>query len=50
MLEHAEWLTANGRTDDAAPLFAEARETFERLGANPWVERLDAGAPSRVGT
>ena len=31
MLEHAEWLTANGRMDDAAPLLTEARETFERL-------------------
>ena len=48
MLEHAEWLTANGRMDDAAPLLTEARETFERLGASPWLERLDAAAPCRV--
>jgi tetratricopeptide (TPR) repeat protein len=50
LLEHAEWLMANGRTDDAAPLISEARETFERLKANPWLERLDAAAPSRVRT
>ena len=50
LLEHAEWLMANGRTDDAAPLISEARETFERLKAEPWLERLDAAAPSRVRT
>jgi predicted ATPase/class 3 adenylate cyclase len=39
LLEHAEWLTAQGRPDDAAPFLAEARETFGRLGAMPWLER-----------
>ena len=39
-----------GRADDAEPLLAEARETFERLGANPWLDRLDEFAPSRMGT
>jgi class 3 adenylate cyclase/tetratricopeptide (TPR) repeat protein len=38
--EHAEWLTAQGRADEAAPLVAEAREIFERLKARPWLERL----------
>jgi hypothetical protein len=38
-LEHGEWLMARGRPDDAQPLLAEARETFERLEATPWVER-----------
>ena len=28
--------------DDPAPLLAEAREIFERLGATPWLERVDA--------
>ena len=28
--------------DDAAPLLAEAREIFERLGATVWLERIDA--------
>ena len=44
-LEHAEWLTARGRPDDAGSLLAEARETFERLDATPWLERVDAVAP-----
>ncbi|HET8751613.1 MAG TPA: adenylate/guanylate cyclase domain-containing protein [Gaiellaceae bacterium] len=44
-LEHGEWLTARGRPDDAQPLLAEARDTFERLEAQPWLERVDAVAP-----
>jgi tetratricopeptide (TPR) repeat protein len=42
-LEYAEWLEAIGRRDEAEPLRASARETFERLGAVPWLERADAG-------
>jgi predicted ATPase/class 3 adenylate cyclase len=47
LLEHAEWLAREGRTDDATPILAEAREIFERLGARPWLERADrlAAAP-----
>ena len=41
-LEHGEWLTADGRAADAWPLFTEARETFERLEARPWLKRLEA--------
>jgi tetratricopeptide (TPR) repeat protein len=41
-LEHAQILTAAGREDEAAPLLAEARATFARLGAAPWLERADA--------
>jgi tetratricopeptide (TPR) repeat protein len=41
-LEHAEWLNARGRPDDAQPLFTEARGTFEQLEAKAWLERLDA--------
>ncbi|HEU5243924.1 MAG TPA: adenylate/guanylate cyclase domain-containing protein [Gaiellaceae bacterium] len=44
-LEHAEWLTARGRPDDSQPLLAEARDTFERLRAAPWLERVDAVVP-----
>ncbi|MGZ4339163.1 MAG: tetratricopeptide repeat protein [Gaiellaceae bacterium] len=40
-LEHGEWLLAQGRHDDAEPLLSEARETFERLAATPWLARLD---------
>jgi tetratricopeptide (TPR) repeat protein len=38
-LEHGEWLVAQARADEAQPLVAEARETFERLQATPWLER-----------
>jgi tetratricopeptide (TPR) repeat protein len=44
-LEHGEWLVARGRPDDAQPLLAEARDTFERLQAQPWLDRVDAVAP-----
>jgi ATP/maltotriose-dependent transcriptional regulator MalT len=44
--EHGEWLTAQGRPDDAQPLFTEARDTFERLEAKPWLERLTAASAS----
>jgi class 3 adenylate cyclase len=43
--EHGEWLTARGRPDDAQPLLAEARGMFERLQAQPWLDRVDAVAP-----
>jgi len=38
-LEHAEWLTAQDRADDAEPLLDEARRTFEQLQATPWLDR-----------
>jgi len=41
-LEYGEWLTARGQPDDAQPLLAEARDTFEHLQAQPWLERTDA--------
>jgi class 3 adenylate cyclase/predicted ATPase/ribosomal protein L40E len=50
-LEHGEWLTARGRLDDARALVADARETFERLEATPWLQRLDAmqtGTPAEI--
>jgi class 3 adenylate cyclase/tetratricopeptide (TPR) repeat protein len=40
-LERAEWLSAQGREAEAAPLLAEARAAFERLRAAPWLERAD---------
>ena len=39
-LEHAEWLSSAGRAAEAEPLLDEARTTFERLRATPWLERL----------
>jgi hypothetical protein len=48
-LEHAEWASGRGRTEDAAALPEEAAEVFERLGAVPWLERAAAVArPARV--
>ena len=46
-LEHAEWLGAQGRTDDAQPLLAEARRAFERLQATPWLERAARAFPAK---
>jgi predicted ATPase/class 3 adenylate cyclase len=40
LLEQGEWLTARARASEAAPLFAEAQEIFDRLHARPWQERL----------
>jgi class 3 adenylate cyclase/tetratricopeptide (TPR) repeat protein len=40
-LEHSEWLIGQGRGHEAGPLLAQARSTFERLEARPWLERLD---------
>ena len=45
-LEHAERLVEQGRAVEAEPLLTEARETFARLRARPWLERLDALVPS----
>jgi class 3 adenylate cyclase/tetratricopeptide (TPR) repeat protein len=47
-LEHAEWLTSQGRRDEAEPLLAEAREIFERLQAKPWLERSASAASAAV--
>jgi hypothetical protein len=52
LLEHGEWLTGQGRLNDAQPLVNEAAEIFQRLKATPWLERtararsgLEAPAP-----
>jgi ATP/maltotriose-dependent transcriptional regulator MalT len=41
LLEHGEWLVAEGRADEAEPLLGEARQIFERLGAVPYLERCE---------
>ncbi len=51
LLEHGEWLGRQGRPTDAEPFLAEARETFGRLGAKPWLDRLggaEAGLAAEV--
>jgi predicted ATPase len=42
LLEQAEWLVGVGRSEEAAPLLAEAREILGPLRAAPRIERLDA--------
>jgi tetratricopeptide (TPR) repeat protein len=42
LLEQSEWLASKGRASEAEPLLAEARETFERLEAKPWMERAQS--------
>jgi class 3 adenylate cyclase/tetratricopeptide (TPR) repeat protein len=45
-LEHAEEL---GSGEDAATMRKEARATFERLGARPWLERAAGASSVRTG-
>ena len=47
-LEHAEWLSEQGRDAEAEPLLEEARAIFEELEAAPWLERVSAVAPRRA--
>ena len=42
LLEHAQQLHADTRDEHAAPLLAEATETFTRLRATPYLERAQA--------
>ena len=44
-LERAELLSGQRRPDEAAALLAEARETFARLEATPWLERAGQASP-----
>jgi class 3 adenylate cyclase/tetratricopeptide (TPR) repeat protein len=42
LTEQGEWLVDQGRSAEAEPLLAEAREIFEQLEATVWLERLAA--------
>jgi hypothetical protein len=48
-LDHAGWLSAQGRLDEAEAMLAEARAVFEERGVRPWLERLDP-VPAPVAT
>jgi hypothetical protein len=50
LVEENDVLVAQGRIEEAGPLASEARGLFERLGARPWLERLDSAAQDRVVT
>ena len=41
-LEHGEWLIQHNHADSGQESLAQARETFERLHAEPWLTRLQA--------
>ncbi len=41
LLEHGQWLVAQGRVGEAKGLLDEAREIFARLKATPWLERVE---------
>ena len=46
LLEHGEWLMQQDRPpEEAEPLLLEAREIFERLEAQPWLDRIGRVAP-----
>jgi tetratricopeptide (TPR) repeat protein len=49
LTEHGEWLASEDRASEAEPMLTEACETFERLQAKPWLERVEA-AESRPRT
>jgi tetratricopeptide (TPR) repeat protein len=44
LAEHGEWLVSADRASEAEPKLTDASETFERLGAKPWLERVEAPA------
>jgi class 3 adenylate cyclase/predicted ATPase len=48
LTEHGEWLTEQGRGDEALPILSEAREVFDRLKARPWLERVDRTTGARA--
>ena len=41
-LDYGEWLRRRRRIAEARPLLSAALETFQRLGARPWIERAQA--------
>jgi hypothetical protein len=46
-LEHGEWLTIQGRAEEAEEMLAQAASTFADLGAAPWLERAGAASGKR---
>jgi ATP/maltotriose-dependent transcriptional regulator MalT len=41
-LDYGEWLRRQRRIAEARPLLTMALDTFQRLGARPWIERAKA--------
>jgi hypothetical protein len=42
LLEHAEFLSSQGRSPDSEQLLSEAKQIFTELTARPWIERVDS--------
>jgi class 3 adenylate cyclase/tetratricopeptide (TPR) repeat protein len=40
LLELAEWLSGQGRSEEAKPYAVESRSLFEQLAARPWLDRV----------
>jgi class 3 adenylate cyclase/tetratricopeptide (TPR) repeat protein len=40
LLEQSEWTASQGRAGETSPQLVEARQTFRRLRAEPWLRRL----------
>jgi tetratricopeptide (TPR) repeat protein len=40
--DYGAWLAGTGRAEEAAPLLAEARALYERMGAVVWLDWIDA--------
>lgn len=45
--EFGRWLASQGRTSEAEPLLAEARATYEQIGAVGWLAQLESTAHAR---
>ena len=48
--ELGRWLVTQRRTEEAAPLLAGARATYDEIGANGWLSRLDQWQTSHLQT
>jgi hypothetical protein len=47
-LRFAAWLLDQGPSKEADDMLVQARSAFVRLGATPWIERVDAAAQGAV--
>jgi class 3 adenylate cyclase/tetratricopeptide (TPR) repeat protein len=48
LLEHGEWLVGHARAEEAGALLIEARDVFERLKAQPWIDRVEKASASSI--
>ncbi|MFL5963267.1 MAG: AAA family ATPase [Gaiellaceae bacterium] len=48
LTEHSDWLVSESRAGEAEPLLTEARGTFERLAAKPWLARVETAHGGRL--